>query len=93
MSPTRVFLLIYEFLYLYLKVPPGVSVTVDEKGSSKLLANLDKLGDEVTVASGGIGGGPSNGWLGQNPWQWPLSTTPSYLASLVQLVIEFMHPW
>merc|ERR1712150_105794 len=48
-----------------LKVPEGVSVRVDEKGSQKILGNLDKTGDEVTVAIGGTGGGPSNSWLGQ----------------------------
>ena len=46
-------------------MPVGVSVNVDQKGSNKLLANLDKLGDQVSVSSGGIGGGPGNGWLGQ----------------------------
>ena len=47
------------------QVPEGVSVRVDEKGSQKILGNLDKTGDEVTVAIGGTGGGPSNSWLGQ----------------------------
>ena len=50
----------------FLKVPVGVSISVDEKGSKKLLANLDKIGDQFIVAQGGIGGGPTNGWLGQS---------------------------
>ena len=47
------------------KVPVGVSIHVDEKGSRKLLGNLDNLGEKLIVAHGGMGGGPSNGWLGQ----------------------------
>ena len=47
------------------KVPEGVSIRVDERESQKLLANLDKIGDEVKVAIGGTGGGPNNSWLGQ----------------------------
>ena len=49
----------------FLEVPVGVSLSVDEKGSKRLLANLDKIGDQAIVAQGGIGGGPTNGWLGQ----------------------------
>ena len=46
-------------------MPVGVSVHVDEKGSKKLLSNLDKVGEQLLVAQGGMGGGPNNGWLGQ----------------------------
>ena len=51
----------YQTLSSLLQVPVGVSITVDEKGSKKTLANLDKIGDQVLIAQGGNGGGPSNG--------------------------------
>ena len=43
-----------------------MSVSIDERGSRKLLANLDTVGDQVIVAQGGMGGGPTNGWMGKS---------------------------
>ncbi|XP_018321946.1 GTP-binding protein 10 homolog isoform X3 [Agrilus planipennis] len=61
------------------EVPVGVTVYTDE---GKRLGELNKEGDEVIVAKGGIGGHPKNGFLGSEGQAWPIKLDLKLIADV-----------